>query len=213
MPSRDARNSGQNQNPCWPIFKAFRHPFLFRKNSHCLSSYNSTYNHYLVYSGVHPSSAPSRPKAEMKLRIIFLIISFCSILSLTIPSFAQNEEDCFTCHEETFRQKLNSSIHGEIGISCLDCHQDLRGIKEFPHPEKLQPVTCETCHSDVIKEWSRSIHGRAESMSLGVVKCSDCHGDHDVRPKGDPQSMVYPLNLPKTCERCHLEAVKNASRF
>lgn len=144
----------------------------------------------------------------MKPRIVFLVALFLSLFSPVYPAVAQSDEDCFACHEETFRQKLNSSIHGEIGLSCFDCHSDLRGIKEFPHPEKLKPVSCETCHSEIIKDWSKSIHGRAKSMGLGVVKCSDCHGDHDVRPKGDPQSLVYPLNLPKTCERCHLEAVK-----
>jgi hypothetical protein len=36
-----------------------------------------------------------------------------------------------------------------------------------------------------------------------AATCVDCHGTHDVRPKGDPESRTYHLNLPKTCGRCH----------
>ena len=36
--------------------------------------------------------------------------------------------------------------------------------------------------------------------------CTSCHGDgnpHAIFPKSDPRSAVYPLNIPRTCGRCH----------
>ena len=34
--------------------------------------------------------------------------------------------------------------------------------------------------------------------------CTSCHGDaHQIVTKTDPQSPVYPLNIPKTCGSCH----------
>ncbi len=37
-----------------------------------------------------------------------------------------------------------------------------------------------------------------------MARCHDCHGGHDIQRKGDPRSWVYPLNLPRTCARCHV---------
>jgi predicted CXXCH cytochrome family protein len=36
--------------------------------------------------------------------------------------------------------------------------------------------------------------------------CTDCHSVHDIRPPNDPRSTVYPLNVAKTCSRCHSDA-------
>jgi len=144
----------------------------------------------------------ARPICFLPGLFLILIFSFFRTAS------GQSEEDCFTCHEETIKQKINSSIHGEVGLSCLDCHQDLKGIKEFPHAEKLQPAACASCHVNVMKDWEKSIHARASAMGLARVHCSDCHGGHEVRPASDPQSSIFPLNLPRTCERCHLGQVE-----
>jgi hypothetical protein len=146
----------------------------------------------------------------MKLRlksILIYCLSFIFVALLALPSLAQTEEDCLTCHDEALRKNIEGSIHGAAGLSCLDCHQDLRGVKEFPHAEKLEPARCESCHSDLLPEWQKSIHSRTASLGFGPVRCFDCHGGHEVKPKTDPDSKVYPLNLPQTCERCHLGQV------
>ena len=39
---------------------------------------------------------------------------------------------------------FNKSVHGSF--ACADCHQDLAGVKDFPHKEHLAPVNCGTCH-------------------------------------------------------------------
>ena len=38
--------------------------------------------------------------------------------------------------------QVSTSIHGSL--QCSDCHAT---IKEYPHPDKVTPVKCETCHA------------------------------------------------------------------
>ena len=39
-----------------------------------------------------------------------------------------------------------------------------------------------------------------------VAVCIDCHSVHDIRPPSDPRSTVNPVNVAKTCSRCHSDA-------
>ncbi|MBI4395218.1 MAG: cytochrome c3 family protein [Candidatus Omnitrophica bacterium] len=91
-------------------------------------------------------------------------------------------------------------------------------------PNKKQIAeTCGSCHADVEKmnfygirtdqlaRYKTSGHGKklyeqtvpGTAMNDKVAVCSDCHGHHKVLPIADPNSPVYPLNIPKTCDRCH----------
>ncbi len=133
------------------------------------------------------------------------------------------EEDCMACHEDpdlkskdekplfVDGEKSKSSIHGAAGISCTDCHIDLQGFDDFPHPERLQQVNCGSCHSDALTQFQSSVHSSASPpKDCCTVSCKDCHGKHDIKPKDDYNSRVFSLNLPETCEKCHLEKVKTA---
>jgi len=64
---------------------------------------------------------------------------------------------------------------------------------------------CGGCHRAQAKEYLTSVHGvarvRGEQEAAG---CTDCHDlPHRIRRVRDPDSWVYPLNLPRTCGRCH----------
>lgn len=138
-----------------------------------------------------------------------------------VPLFSEADEDCMICHEDPDLKteegkllfidyvKFLSSVHGESGISCVGCHSDLQGFEDFPHPEKLKTVSCGECHDKAAEEFKTSIHSEAtiKKDSL-IVSCKDCHGKHDIRNKDDFDSRVFPLNLPRTCELCHLGKVK-----
>ena len=115
------------------------------------------------------------------------------------------QTDCLSCHADKTMQdangrnvgvdadKFHSSLHGSL--SCSDCHTS---IKEYPHPEKLTAVKCETCHADQSSAIGGSVHAD------GTHRCTSCHGDaHSIFPKSDARSAVYPLNIPKTCGNCH----------
>jgi predicted CXXCH cytochrome family protein len=137
-----------------------------------------------------------------------------SIIALTLWALlvaatrgqAQANADCLTCHAEAGMQdaaghsisvdehKFGDSIHGSL--KCADCHAT---IKEYPHPDKVTPVKCDTCHTDEAAGLAGSVHAaRADHP------CTSCHGDaHSIFPKGDARSAVYPLNIPRTCGNCH----------
>lgn len=135
-----------------------------------------------------------------------LIAALILFLLFGVPSFLHAQTDCLACHADKTMQDANgknvgvdadsfhASIHG--GLSCSDCHTS---IKEYPHPEKPDPVKCETCHADQASAIGGSVHAKASAHP-----CTSCHGDaHAIVPKSDPKSAVYPLNIPKTCGNCH----------
>ncbi|MEI6789257.1 MAG: hypothetical protein WCL49_12340, partial [bacterium] len=66
--------------------------------------------------------------------------------------------DCFACHDDpglvrvvaastnslcVKTNALAKSVHS--ALACTDCHA---GIKDLPHPDKLPPPQCGTCHDD-----------------------------------------------------------------
>jgi cytochrome b subunit of formate dehydrogenase len=132
------------------------------------------------------------------------------------PARIPNRE-CLSCHDDPALTKtvegkevslgVNTnvflkSVHGKL--SCVDCHA---GIKETPHPDKLPPAQCASCHAEVAKEYSGSIHGMSHVMTAsGAATCADCHGSHGIVPAKQADSPVFKLNLPQTCARCHSNA-------
>jgi len=116
------------------------------------------------------------------------------------------ETDCLACHADKGLQDASghsisvdgktfgASIHGSL--QCGNCHTD---IKEYPHPDHVAPVQCNTCHADEASGLVGSVHAKASDHP-----CTSCHGDaHSIFPKSDPRSAVYPLNVPRTCGTCH----------
>jgi len=114
--------------------------------------------------------------------------------------------DCLSCHADQSltdqaghsvyvdQAKHKASVHGSL--SCTDCHSD---ISDYPHPEKLSQVACETCHSSEAGDVDASMHKKAASPS-----CLACHNSpHEIVPVSDPRSPVYQLNVPRTCGTCH----------
>ncbi len=146
-------------------------------------------------------------------RFLYLIIIICSLFL-----FSQSNEDCLICHgDESIKTPqrpelfingggFSLSVHGKAGINCIDCHSDLKGVQDFPHSEKLKKVSCSDCHSEVYENMKGSIH-------WGKVGCKNCHGSHYIYEKENPQSSIYPLNIPRVCEECHLKKVKTNRGF
>ncbi len=95
------------------------------------------------------------------------------------------------------------SVHGEMHLKCTDCHSDVSPQK-LPHPEKLKPVDCATCHDKAAKEYGSTVHGMArKGGSTVAATCTDCHGLHDIRRAKDPASRTNHANLEATCGKCH----------
>jgi predicted CXXCH cytochrome family protein len=158
---------------------------------------------------------------------LFIALSICAVCLLSIPALALPDEDCLACHEDKELKaesgksvfldngKFLASVHGQAGISCVDCHADLRKTKDFPHASPLQAVDCNACHEAAAQQFQKSVHfaSNQKGTAAVTVRCTDCHGTHEIKGPQDFDSMIFPLNLPGVCERCHLDKVKTAKGF
>jgi predicted CXXCH cytochrome family protein len=135
-----------------------------------------------------------------------LALGLVALLFAVAPAKLHADTDCLACHSDKTLQDANghsvgvdgqvfgSSIHGVL--QCKDCHTD---IKDYPHPDHLQPVQCKNCHADQATQLGGSVHKDGKDHP-----CTSCHGDaHAIFPKSDARSAVYPLNIPRTCGQCH----------
>lgn len=156
----------------------------------------------------------SRPQPSLRLAFLQAVRPFSGLLSFALLALALlavapaglHAQDCLTCHGDAGMTdsaghsiavngaKFSASIHGSL--QCNSCHADIKG---YPHPEKIAPVQCSTCHADQASQLKGSVHGDSKDHP-----CTSCHGNaHEIFPKSDPRSAVYPLNVPKTCGTCH----------
>jgi hypothetical protein len=130
------------------------------------------------------------------------------------------DEDCLACHGDrdlkteggrslfVSSEAAADSVHGRLGLECVDCHAGLKRVEGFPHAAKVPPVDCGSCHAGPAAAMSKSVHSPgAAGSAAGVPSCADCHGRHDIKPPSDIGSRVFPLNLPRTCEQCHASRV------
>ncbi len=152
-------------------------------------------------------------QVAVSLRVfLFLFALFFLVPSADAAPLAK--EICLSCHgvpglEKTRDGKtvslhvdgetFNRSVHGALG--CATCHGD---VTRIPHASELKRVDCSACHAAPAKDFVDSVHGKAYQKHLPDARgCSGCHGMHDILPVKNPDSRVYPLNLPRTCGNCH----------
>lgn len=130
---------------------------------------------------------------------------------------------------ETFAE----DIHATKGLSCESCHggdpkaddpsvamSRAHGFRGKPARREI-PTFCARCHSDAalmrkfnpslrtdqLAQYRTSVHGkRLAAGDTKVAVCTDCHSVHDIRPASSPVSTVHPLNVARTCGRCHSDA-------
>ena len=71
--------------------------------------------------------------------------------------FAEPDDLCITCHEESMGDYLED-LHIQEGIGCVDCHAlvippevpPVDGIVPTGHSFTLTPATCVACHTDAL---------------------------------------------------------------
>jgi cytochrome b subunit of formate dehydrogenase len=135
------------------------------------------------------------------------------------PKPLPGSTECVACHDEGPRSKriagvppslgaagLRASPHA--GLECANCHADLEK-KELPHPDKLKPVDCGSCHPDQATQFEASLHGRATKRGDKLApNCKACHGTHDITRPSQPGSRTSVMEIPKLCGRCHREGTE-----
>jgi hypothetical protein len=145
-----------------------------------------------------------------------------------IPHGSEVSRICAKCHSPEYKT-LSESVHGEqstgkgsIINNCVTCH-GIHNIVPVKSPSsKVNGVnivnTCAGCHNDAafmrnynpglrvdqLEQYKTSVHGKRIFIGdTKVANCASCHGNHDIKPVKDPQSHVYPSNIPGTCNKCH----------
>jgi nitrate/TMAO reductase-like tetraheme cytochrome c subunit len=158
-----------------------------------------------------------RPAGKMTVTGLVIVLALAGGF-WAAPARGQSLSECMDCHSDAGIARedgrsvsvsldtFKKSVHGRADLSCVDCHQDLAGVKDFPHPASLKPIACASCHADADREYQTSIHGQslARTEKSDAATCASCHGSHDILPAKDPESKLFRLNLPATCGQCHL---------
>ena len=129
-------------------------------------------------------------------------------------------------------QQFTSDIHAQQGLTCASCHggdptkTDMEAMsKAVGFRGKIErkdvPELCGRCHSDAafmrqynpslrtdqLAQYKASVHGKLFARGDSkVAVCIDCHGVHGLRPASDSRSKVHPLNIARTCARCHADS-------
>jgi hypothetical protein len=120
-------------------------------------------------------------------------------------------------------------IHAARGLNCTACHggdasdpemtgmDPDKGFRGKPERKQIAEV-CASCHASAtfmkrfnprpyifsLDEFRTSVH--CKKISEGdtkVATCTNCHGVHGILSPKDPDSPVYPANVPRTCAGCH----------
>ena len=61
--------------------------------------------------------------------------------------------------------------------------------------------------TDQYAKYLTSQHGKRNTQGdADVAVCTSCHDAHGIRSKKDPDSPVYPTNIPGTCASCHSDS-------
>jgi hypothetical protein len=132
-------------------------------------------------------------------------------------------------------------VHASRGLSCADCHggnpaaedaevamDKKNGFLGAPPIAKI-PEFCGRCHAnpgymrkfsvsiptDQLEKYWGSQHGMTlKKGGTEVATCVNCHGTHTILPAKNPQSSVWAVNVPKTCDKCHgnVELMKKYGR-
>src|SRR6185369_15130617 len=90
--------------------------------------------------------ASSKGSVSMRIASIALALSLFTLGSAAgaaAPVKPPGNDDCLTCHADkdakrsngrsvaVVKQKFDSSVHGQAGVACVDCHRDLASAKDF----------------------------------------------------------------------------------
>ncbi len=164
------------------------------------------------------------------------MFAFLLACSLTCLSAGLAADKCLECHKSLGDRPsalFDRDVHHLKGLTCAGCHggsasaEDMeaamdtaKGFLGVPRGDAISKV-CAACHADSgrMKELGSdlptkqlamleaSAHGKLSvSGEERIVQCTSCHGSHGIVRVRDQASPVSPVNVVKTCARCHADA-------
>jgi len=168
-------------------------------------------------------------------RALLLALAICVFTGKSHAQTANTCLDCHGALDpplQVTEAQFSQDIHSQKGLTCAGCHggdptkADMDAMsKSAGFRGKIErgqiPALCGRCHSDgtfmrqynpglrtdQLSQYQTSVHGKLLAKGdTKVAVCTDCHGVHDLRAPSDAASRVYPLNVAKTCARCHADA-------
>src|SRR5512146_2232030 len=139
--------------------------------------------------------------------------------------------DCHSALDKPLQvtsEQYAEDVHASKGLTCAACHggdptspdnamDRKKGFRGHINRKDI-PAICGGCHSDSaymrqynpslrtdqLAQYNTSVHGkRLAAGDIKVAVCTDCHGVHGLRAVSDTRAAVHPLNVAKTCSRCH----------
>jgi predicted CXXCH cytochrome family protein len=170
----------------------------------------------------------------MKYSILFVAAAIIVTLAPKESLFANDH--CIECHQtagDKPSELFKHDIHFQKGVGCAGCHggnanaEDMEqamdkkaGFMGVPKGDEISKA-CAACHSSPEKmksfgsslptnQWEflqTSVHAKLSLKGKEhIVQCITCHNAHGIVPVKNSSSPVYPLNVVKTCTRCHADA-------
>lgn len=158
------------------------------------------------------------------------------LASLVWFSSALAQDKCLTCHaalEDKPSTLFKQDVHFRKGIPCAHCHggdpraeemeqgmDPSAGFIGVPKGDAISK-SCASCHSDAEKmksfgsklptnQWETlqtSVHGGLSvSGKEHITQCTTCHNAHGIVSAKNSSSPVHPLNVVRTCAKCHADA-------
>lgn len=168
-------------------------------------------------------------RTSIKIILLGTAILLFSLLRIQLCE-AKDEESysCVVCHGEQ-KVEYKGSIHDKRRILCHDCHGgdpssldldvSMSGRAGFVGKPTKKRLTflCGNCHQNrkrmkpfgipthQLEDYKTSQHGIAllERNDSNAATCTDCHGTHRIFLADNPESKVFPTNLPHVCAECH----------
>lgn len=95
-----------------------------------------------------------------------------------------------------------------VSAVCTDCHgaHDIKSVSDYYSEVSREniPTTCTKCHEGIYTVFIESIHGQKFlEGNRDVPICTDCHGEHNIKPHYDPESAIYASHISEMCAKCH----------
>jgi predicted CXXCH cytochrome family protein len=169
--------------------------------------------------------------ARMKRRTILFTVALIAVFASREIALAADK--CLECHRNTEDKPsalFLNDIHYAKGITCAGCHGGNPNAEEMeqamdkkagylgvPKGDNISKA-CAACHSSPEKmksfgsslptnQWEilqTSVHAKLSLKGKEhIAQCVTCHNSHGIVSVKNPASPVYPLNVVKTCSRCH----------